>query len=95
MLYDEDVSRLFLIATLAASALLLPAVPDEVSLTADQIVQRHVEAIGGAAKINAIQSLAAGVITARIGSTLGLDGAPQMLEQLRKGALRGKAVIRL
>jgi NADPH:quinone reductase-like Zn-dependent oxidoreductase len=39
--------------------------------------------------------LADGVITARIRSTVDLDGAGQMLEKLRNGGLRGKAVIRL
>jgi NADPH2:quinone reductase len=39
--------------------------------------------------------LAAGTITARITSTVSLDGAGQVLETLRHGGLRGKAVIRL
>ena len=39
--------------------------------------------------------LADGTITARIRSTVALDGAGQMLEKLRHGGLRGKAVIRL
>jgi NADPH2:quinone reductase len=39
--------------------------------------------------------LADGVITARIRSTVDLDGAGQMLERLRHGGLRGKAIIRL
>jgi NADPH2:quinone reductase len=39
--------------------------------------------------------LADGTITARIRSTVGLDGAGQILERLRQGGLRGKAVIRL
>ena len=39
--------------------------------------------------------LADGTITARIQSTVELDGAGQILEKLRKGGLRGKAVIRL
>ena len=39
--------------------------------------------------------LAEGAITARIRSTVELDGAGQLLEQLRNGGLRGKAVIRL
>jgi hypothetical protein len=39
--------------------------------------------------------LAEGVITARIGSRVELDGAGQMLEKLRHGGLRGKTVIRL
>jgi D-arabinose 1-dehydrogenase-like Zn-dependent alcohol dehydrogenase len=39
--------------------------------------------------------LADGTITARIRSTVNLDGAGQVLETLRQGGLRGKAVIRL
>jgi NADPH:quinone reductase len=39
--------------------------------------------------------LAEGTITARIGSTVDLDAAGQVLEELRHGGLRGKAVIRL
>ena len=39
--------------------------------------------------------LADGTITVRIGSAVDLDGAGQMLETLRSGGLRGKAVIRL
>ena len=41
------------------------------------------------------QMLADGTITARIHSTVDLDDAPQILEQLRHGSLHGKAVIRL
>ena len=41
------------------------------------------------------QMLAEGTITARIGSTVDLDGAAQVLDDLRHGGLRGKAVIRL
>lgn len=39
--------------------------------------------------------LAAGTITARICCGVGLDGAAELLETLRKGGLRGKAIIRL
>jgi NADPH:quinone reductase-like Zn-dependent oxidoreductase len=39
--------------------------------------------------------LADGTITTRIRSTVDLDGAGQILEKLRQGGLRGKAVIRL
>ena len=39
--------------------------------------------------------VAEGTITVRVNSTVELDGAAQMLENLRKGGLRGKAVIRL
>jgi uncharacterized protein YidB (DUF937 family) len=41
------------------------------------------------------QMLADGTITERIRSMVELDGAGQLLEQLRNGGLRGKAVIRL
>ena len=41
------------------------------------------------------QMLAAGTITARIRSTADLDTAGQVLDQLRCGGLRGKAIIRL
>jgi NADPH2:quinone reductase len=39
--------------------------------------------------------LAGGTITARIQSTVELEGTAQILEKLRSGGLRGKAVIRL
>jgi NADPH:quinone reductase-like Zn-dependent oxidoreductase len=39
--------------------------------------------------------LADGTITTRIRSTAGLDAAGQVLDELRRGGLRGKAVIRL
>ena len=39
--------------------------------------------------------LADGTITARVRSTVELDGAAQIIEKLRSGGLRGKAVIRL
>jgi NADPH:quinone reductase len=42
-----------------------------------------------------VRMLADGTITARIRSTVELEGVSQMLEELRKGGLRGKAVIRL
>jgi NADPH:quinone reductase len=41
------------------------------------------------------QLLADGTITARITSTVDLDAAGPVLEKLRQGGLRGKAVIRL
>ena len=41
------------------------------------------------------QMLADGTITARIGTTVGLDAAGQVLEELRHGGLHGKALIRL
>jgi NADPH:quinone reductase-like Zn-dependent oxidoreductase len=42
-----------------------------------------------------MQMLAKGTITARIRSTVDLEGTAQILEKLRNGGLRGKAVIRL
>jgi NADPH:quinone reductase len=41
------------------------------------------------------QMLADGTITARIGSTVDLEGAGRVLDDLRHGGLHGKAVIRL
>ena len=41
------------------------------------------------------QMLSDGTITARIGSTVDLDAAGQVLDELRRGGLRGKAIIRL
>ena len=41
------------------------------------------------------RKLTGGAITARISSTVELEGAGKILEQLRSGGLRGKAVIRL
>ena len=41
------------------------------------------------------QMVAAGTITTRIHSTVGLDGAAQVLDRLRRGGLGGKAVIQL
>ena len=45
--------------------------------------------------VTVAQMLADGTITARIRSTFGLDAAGQILDELRHGGLRGKAVIRL
>jgi NADPH:quinone reductase-like Zn-dependent oxidoreductase len=41
------------------------------------------------------QMLASGTITARVGSSVGLDDAGRVLDELRHGGLRGKAVIHL
>jgi hypothetical protein len=41
------------------------------------------------------QMLAAATITARVHATAGLDAAGQVLDELRRGGLRGKAIIRL
>jgi outer membrane lipoprotein-sorting protein len=84
MLYDEDVRRLLLIATLAASALVLLATPEETPLTVDQIVQKHVEALGGAAKLNSIQSL---VVTGTV-SILGQTEAPLTIQVKRPNLMR-------
>jgi NADPH:quinone reductase-like Zn-dependent oxidoreductase len=43
----------------------------------------------------AAQMLSDGTITARIGSVADLDAAGQVLDELRRGGLRGKAIIRL
>src|SRR5580693_8353421 len=45
--------------------------------------------------VTVAQMLADGTITTRIRSTAGLDTAEQILDELRHGGLRGKAVIRL
>jgi outer membrane lipoprotein-sorting protein len=78
------VRRSILIATLAACALLLPAAPEETPLTADQIVQKHVEAIGGTAKLNAIQTL---VVTGKA-SILGQTEAPLTIQVKRPNLMR-------
>ena len=67
--------------------------------------QRHITAHNHASSANPLispqglvtvaQMLADGTITARIRSTAGLDAAGQILDELRHGGLRGKAVIRL
>jgi outer membrane lipoprotein-sorting protein len=84
MFYDEDVRRLLLIATLAASALVLLATPEETPLTVDQVVQKHVEALGGAARLNAIQSL---VVTGTA-SILGQTEAPLTIQVKRPNLMR-------
>jgi outer membrane lipoprotein-sorting protein len=78
------VRRSLLIAILAASALLDRAVPDATPLTADQIVQKHIEAIGGKAKLNAIQTL---VVTGRA-SILGRTEAPLTIQVKRPNLMR-------
>src|SRR5580658_9968792 len=67
--------------------------------------QRHIAAHNHASNKNPLispqglgtvaQMLAEGTITARIGSTVDLAGAAQVLDDLRGGRLHGKAVIRL
>lgn len=84
MFYDEDVRRAIFIVMLAACALFLTATPQETQLTADQIVQKHVEAIGGVAKINAIQTL---VVTGKA-SILGQTEAPLTIQVKRPNLLR-------
>ena len=82
--YHEDVRHCLLIATLAACALQLPATPEEPPLTADQIVQKHIEALGGEAKLNAIQSL---VVTGKA-AILGQTEAPLTIRVMRPNLLR-------
>src|SRR3984957_7733952 len=84
MFYDEDVRRSIPIAMLAACALLLSATPVETPLTADQIVQKHVEAIGGTAKLNALQPL---VATGQA-PILGQTEAPLTIQVKRPNMLR-------
>jgi outer membrane lipoprotein-sorting protein len=83
------VRRFFLLAIIAGSAWLLWAVPllpapADAPLTADQIVQKHVEALGGEAKLNAIQSL---VVTGKA-SILGQTEAPLTIQVKRPNLLR-------
>lgn len=89
MLYHEDVRRLVLIATLCCPVGLLvgaPLPPDqqEAQLTADQIVQKHVEAIGGVEKINSIRSL----MVKGKASILGQTEAPLTIQVKRPNMLR-------
>jgi hypothetical protein len=84
MLYDEGVRPLLLITALAASTLVLRAAPDSAPLTADQIVQKHVEALGGVVKLNAIQTL---VVTGKA-SILGQTEAPLTIQVKRPNSLR-------
>jgi D-arabinose 1-dehydrogenase-like Zn-dependent alcohol dehydrogenase len=42
-----------------------------------------------------VRMLADGTITARVRSAVGLDAAGEILEKLRNGGLRGKAIIRI
>lgn len=74
----------FLIAALAACAILLPAAPEDGPLTADQIVQKHIQAIGGAEKLNAIQTL---VVTGTA-SILGQTEAPLTIQVKRPNLMR-------
>jgi outer membrane lipoprotein-sorting protein len=89
------VRRCIFVAPLAACALLLPAAPEESPLTADQIVQKHVEALGGIAKLNAIQTL---VVSGKA-SILGQTEAPLTIQVKRPNLLRlemtfqGKTVV--
>ncbi len=76
--------RFLLVAILAASALLLRANPEEAPLTADQIVQKHTEALGGAEKLNAIRTL---VATGKA-SILGQTEAQLMIQVKRPNLMR-------
>ena len=73
-----------LIASVAVSAQLLPAAPQETPLTTDQIVEKHVEAIGGISKLNAIQTL---VVTGKA-SILGQTEAPLTIQVKRPNLMR-------
>jgi outer membrane lipoprotein-sorting protein len=84
MLYHEDVRPFPTIAALAASALLLLATPEETPLTADQIVQKHIDALGGGARLNAIQTL---VVTGKA-SILGQTEAPLTIQIKRPNLMR-------
>jgi len=84
MLYDEGVRGLFRIAALAAFGLVLWGAPEDAALTADQIVQKHVEALGGADKVNAIQTL---VVTGKA-TILGQAEAPLTIRVKRPNLLR-------
>jgi outer membrane lipoprotein-sorting protein len=78
------VSRSVRIAFLAVCGLLLPAAPQQSPLTAEQIVQKHIEALGGTAKLNAIQTL---VVTGKA-SILGQTEAPITIQVKRPNQLR-------
>jgi outer membrane lipoprotein-sorting protein len=94
-LYHEDVGRCFAIAGLAVYAALIPAAAQERPLTADQIIQKHVEAIGGVEKLNAIHTL---VVTGKA-SILGQTEAPLVIQVMRPNRMRleityqGKTVV--
>jgi outer membrane lipoprotein-sorting protein len=89
MLYDEGVRAFLPVAAVAFSlwqlvASPLPPVPDPAPLTVDQIVQKHIEALGGAEKVNAIQTL---VVTGKA-SILGQTEAPLTIQVKRPNLLR-------
>ncbi len=84
MLYHEGVRSLFRIATLAACGLVVLGAPEETQLTVDQIVQKHVEALGGAEKVSAIQTL---VVTGKA-TILGQAEAPLTIQVKRPNLLR-------
>jgi hypothetical protein len=72
------------IVFLAAFALLPPAVPETTPLTVDEIVQKHIEALGGTARLNAIQTL---VVTGTA-SILGQTEAALSIQVKRPNQLR-------
>lgn len=76
--------RFFLIAGWAVYALWLPPAPQESTLTADQIIQKHVQAIGGIDKLNAIHTL---VVTGKA-SILGRTEAPLTIQVMRPNRMR-------
>jgi outer membrane lipoprotein-sorting protein len=83
MLYHEDVRRLPL-AILAVCTLLRYVAAEETALTADQIVQKHIQALGGPAKLNAIQTL---VVTGKA-TVLGQAEAPLTIRIKRPNLMR-------
>lgn len=76
--------RVLAFANLLACALLVRAAPEEAPLTADQIVQKHIEAIGGTDKLNAIQTL---VVKGKA-SILGETEAPLTIQVKRPNLMR-------
>lgn len=72
------------LAAVAAGMLVLPAFPQELPLTADQIVEKHVEAIGGIRKLSAIHTL---VVTGKA-SILGQTEAPLLIQVMRPNRMR-------
>ena len=65
------------------------------SITAQNIRSFQNSLASGRGLTEVARLLAAGTITARIGSTVPLDEAGAVLDRLRHGQIRGKAVIRL
>jgi hypothetical protein len=63
---------------------------------ASYVVKFSRQALSSLQGLNVVaRMLADGTITARIRSTVELEGAEQMLDKLRNGGLRGKGIIHL